>query len=332
MHRRTVAIVLGCAALALNGPARGGLEVEGIGKTYKPDDRRVPIKQVEFNTGGSTSVRNMEADHLEWKQQGYFQRNRDLGQVFTPEKDFWLDAIVLRTGPSDAAVKAGAPGSKVFVQFFEVTGTPTINDNGTPPGTTAKHGFSTNHRCDDFVEGVTYKSIGVAKGGVFPQIPTTRDMEGRPVRNHEGRYYYMRWDVTGSDEMKFEAGKRYAFMVGFEEPGVQRAFTLANTNAASASEAPRMGDRHDRYRGGWGLRREGDGTVPPAMFPAAQAPADAERKQKLVEESLFATGKARYALSPTCDGYPDVDTYRDLEFYMEVHWSAPSGAAEQGQR
>jgi hypothetical protein len=27
---------------------------------------------------------------------------------------------------------------------------------------------------------------------------------------------------------------------------------------------------------------------------------------------------ARFDLSPTSDGYPDVDTYRDLEFYFEI--------------
>ena len=68
--------------------------------------------------------------------------------------------MVLRSGPSDATVLAGAPGAKVFVQFFEVTGEPRIHENGTPPGTRAAHGFSINHRCDDFVTGVDYQPLG----------------------------------------------------------------------------------------------------------------------------------------------------------------------------
>jgi hypothetical protein len=292
------------------------LKVTALGKEYKPDPARVPIMQTEANTGGSTSVRNELP--LIWKESGYFQRNRDLGQVFTPEQTFVLDAIVLRTGPSDAAVLAGAPGAKVFVQFFEVTGTPTINDNGTPPGTKAKHGFSSNHRCDDFIEGVTYKSIRVVKGGVFPDIPPTRDAGGQPVNGDAGRFHYMRWAFTGDDRLTFEAGKRYAFMVGFEEPGRNRGFTLANANKAGIDAPPSLTDQHDRYHGGWGLRREGDGTLPPTMIPGPQPPADAQKVEQLKRESLFATGAARYELSPTTDGYPDVDTYRDHEFYLEV--------------
>jgi hypothetical protein len=279
--------------------------------------------QAEGSGGGSTSVRNTDLANLEWKQQGYYQRNRDLGQVFTVEKDFWLDAIVLRSGPSDNAVLAGAPGAKVFIQFFEVAGVPRINDNGTPMGTKATHGFSTNHRCDDFIEGVEYKPIRVVKGGVFPNIPPTKDFDDNAVNGDAGKLHYMRWNLKGEDQMKFEAGKRYAFVIGFEEPGRHRGFTLSNPNAASVNAPPSLTDAHDRYHGGWGLRREGDGTVPPAMHPQADSPADEALRSKLIRESLFAMGDGRYALSPTTDGYPDVDTYRDLQFYLEVHWSAP---------
>ncbi|MBA4062116.1 MAG: hypothetical protein C0501_00090 [Isosphaera sp.] len=308
------------AALALSAPARAGLEVTALGKTYTPDDARVPVKQTEANTGGSTSVRNELP--LDWKEAGYFQRNRDLGQVFTPPKTFVLDAVVLRTGPSDAAVLAGTPGAKVFVQFFEVTGEPKINDNGTPVGAKAKHGFSTNHRCDDFLEGVTYKSLRVVKGGVFPKVPPTRDADDKPTAGDAGKFHYLRWALTGDDRLTFEAGRRYAFVVGFEEPGRNRGFTLANANKASVPDAPALADKHDRYHGGWGLRREGDGTLPPLMVPGKEKPADPKVAERLTRQSLFADGDARYKLSPTTDGYPDVDTYRDHEFYLEVTYPA----------
>jgi len=37
---------------------------------------------------------------------------------------------------------------------------------------------------------------------------------------------------------------------------------------------------------------------------------------KLEEESYFPDFEMRLGIPPTCDGYPDVDTYRDLEFYL----------------
>jgi hypothetical protein len=311
---------LAVAALATAGPP-AGLTVTSLGKSYRPDPARVPVQQTRFNPGGSTSVRNNADPALEWKPQGYYRRNRDLGQVFTPPADFTLDAIVLRTGPSDSAVLAGAPGAGLFVQFFEVTGTPRINDNGTPPGTDAKHGFGKNHRCDDFLEGVTYSPLRVVGGGVFPAVPPTKDAADNPTGD-AGKLVYLRWAVAPADRLTFRKGQRYAFLVGFSEPGQGRGFTLANMNNASKPDAPALDDEHDPYHGGWGLRREGDGTTPPTMVPGPTPPAGAARAG-LVRQSLFATGAARFALPPTTDGYPDVCTYRDLEFYLET--SAPGG-------
>ncbi len=307
---------------ALTSSAWAGLEVISLGKTYQPDSRRIAIQQTAGDIGGSTSVRNVDAKHLEWKTQGYFQRNRDIGQVFTTERGFRLDAIVLRTGGSDAAVLAGTPGAKVFVQFYEVIGEPQINDNGTPGGAKAKHGFSTNHRCDDFIEGVTYRPLGIVRGGRFPDIPPTQDMNGIPAGGQDaaGKRHYLRWRFDGDDRHTFESGKRYAFMIGLEEPGPERGFTLSNSNKAAVDAPPAIADQHDRYHGGWALRREGDGSLPPAMSPGQTAPADPAVRSRLVGQSLFAPGDARYRLKPTTDGYPDVDTYRDLEFYLEVSW------------
>jgi len=310
-----------CILAVFPQAASAGLRVTALGKSYEPDPNRVAIRQSEVNAGGNTSVRNVDANHLDWKEQGYFQRNRDLGQVFTVDRDFRLDAIVLRTGPGSAAVLAGAPGAEVFVQFFLVTGEPRINENGTPSGTKAKHGFSTNHRCDDFLEGVQYQSLRIVHGGTFPQIPPTRDLDGKPLERSGGKLQFMRWELTGSDRPQFEAGKRYAFMVGFAEPGRERGFTLANASAAGVDARPGLTDRHDKYHAGWGLRREGDGTLPPTLLPGVNPPADEQDKARLIRESLFDNYERRFALPPTTDGYPDVDTYRDLNFYFEVSWT-----------
>jgi hypothetical protein len=322
-----VGTVWALAVFAVIGSAQAGLTVTSLGRLaagmprdietgQRPgkwqevkrqihfDHDRVVIKQVTCAMGGNTSVRN--ASPLKWKTKGYFQRNRDLGQVFTAEEGFRLDAIVLRTGPDDMAFLAGSDGAPVFIQFFEVSGAPVIDDNNTPPGTDATHGFSTNHRCDDFVRGVKYQPLHVVTGGILPDIAADGD----------GRLTYLKWDLTGEDELSLEAGKRYAFMVGITQPGPGRGFTLANFSNAASPAPPGMNDGLDRYGGGWGLRREGNGRTPPMMLPSDKPPSEPSTLKELQNESYFPDFEARLAIPPTCDGYPDVDTYRDLEFYL----------------
>lgn len=301
--------------LAATPVARAGLEVTAIGAEYVPDPERVPVAQPVADPDGSTSVRNEVP--LVWKAEGYFQRNRDLGQVFTPPVTFRLDAIVLRTGPSDAAVLGGAPGAKVFVQLFEVLGSPRIHDNGTPAGARSKHGFSSNHRCDDFLEGVSYRPLRLIAGGEFPDVAPSRGAAG-DAGEQASKLLYLRWAFTGGDRLTLEGGKRYAFLVGFVEPGRQRSFTLANANAAAVAAPPSLTDATDRYPGGWSVRREGSGALPPTRTGSPAPPTSRFTRSRLERESCFPRGAARYRLSPTTDGYPDVDTYRDLEFYLEV--------------
>lgn len=301
-----------------NVPTVSGLVVESLGPHYSPDPRRTVVQQSRSDAGGSTSIRHIDAAHLDWKVQGYFQRNRDLGQVFTAPRNFTLDAVVIRTGPSDAAVGAGAPGARVLVEFFEVLGAPILDDNGTPPGSDATHGFSKNHRCDDFIRGVEYHPLLVVLGGVFPDLPPTRTVTNDPTGDSAGKRIFLRWRFSGSARLQLEAGKRYAMLFGFEEPGKARTFTLANANAAGIDAPPRLGDRHDAYPEGWGIRREADGTRPPIMTPGPQPPTDLAILRQLLQQSVFPEGPARFLVPPETDGYPDVDTYRDLEFYLET--------------
>lgn len=266
------------------------------------DEERLVAEQLQANMGGNTSVRSIYPSV--WKDKGYYQRNRDLGQVFVAPRDITLDSIVLRTGNDSLAYLSGTAGSKVFVQFFTVSGEPKIDDNGTPVGSKAKHGFSTNHRCDDYLRGIEFESLLVCRGGTMPKL------------SGDGKLTYLKWQFTGEHAPRFKKGNRYAFMVGFEEPGEGRGFTLANMNRASSPEPPSLVSAGDTYPDGWGLRREGNGKLPPTMIPGAQPPTDKAKLEQLQAESLFAEGAARFELSPTSDGYPDVDTYRDLEFYL----------------
>jgi len=290
-----------------------------LGKIYKPPQERVAVSgSKSWHGDGGPSIRNTDREHLTWKKEGYFQRNRDVGQVFMPKQDIHLDALVIRIGPEENAVMAGAPGAELFLQFFKVIGEPSINDNGTPLWTDSKHGFSKNHRCDDFIEGVTYCPIHIARGGIFPKLPPTMDMKGKPTSDTTAILQYLRFDLTG-DELVFKGGKRYAFMLGFVEPGLGRSFAVGNWNHAKRKVPPSLTDKYDTYHDGWALRREGDGTIPPTMVDNKKQPKDAALLEKLVKESLFKTPPDRFNLLPATDGYPDVDTYRDLEFYLEVH-------------
>lgn len=286
-------------------------EIHGTTKKWKKvqailggDAKKVIIKQVCGSLGGNTSIRNEFP--LIWKDKGYYRRARDLGQVFTAPQDFKLQALVLRTGNAHLAFLPGAANAEVFIQFFKMTGTPVIDDNGTPPGSEATHGFSTNHRCDDFVSGVEYRSMRVLAGGHLPDLLATGD----------GKLTYIKWTFTDSDIPHFEKGKRYAFMVGFVNPGKDRNFTLSNRNNANSPNPPTIIDADDSYNGGWGLRREGNGKNPPLRIPGEDPPTEPKLLTQLKAESTFPPGQARYATPPTCDGYPDVDTYRDHEFYM----------------
>lgn len=317
-RRMRTFVLMANGVIGLCVQTHAGLTVESLGTRYAPDPARAVIRQPRADAGGSTSIRNTSREHLEWKRHGYYQRNRDLGQVFTAERDFALAAIVLRTGPSDAAVLAGMPGAPLFIQFFEVEGEPRIDDNGTPPGSDATHGFSKNHRCDDVIRGVTYRPLHTVSGGRFPDLTPSRDLNGKATGSKAGCGIYLRWSLDTSSRLACRAGKRYAFVVGIEEPGRERGFTLANANAASVNAPPSLTDRHDPYLGGWGLRREGDGTLPPTIAPADLPPEDPERLAVFLREALFPEGAARFHLPPTTDGYPDVDTYRDLEFTIEA--------------
>ncbi len=305
-QRRPTAWVRWClrtavATLILAPAARGALEVVPLGTNWTPPAGRTVVAQTRFDRGGNTSVRNSAPP--EWKASGYVQRNRDLGQVFTAPCDFWLESVVLRTGPGDIAFLPGSAGARVFIQLFEVEGEPKLDDHGTPPGTDATHGFSKNHRCDDVILGVRYRPLRLVRGGVLPNLAAAG----------EGRLAYMMWRLDGDDRLECRAGRRYAFLVGFEEPGKARGFTLANHNRAGDPAPPRLDDPADPYPGGWAIRREGNGTRPPSMRPGPEPPAESAT---LLREALFPTGEARFSVPPTTDGYPDVDTYRDLEFYL----------------
>ena len=61
------------------------------------------------------------------------------------------------------------------------------------------------------------------------------------------------------------------------------------------------------------------------MVPGNDPPADQNLVESLKTESLFPAGNERFDLSPTSNGFPDVDTYRAFEFYIEENFVAVNG-------
>jgi len=306
---------------AVPGLVRSGLIVTDLGKNYSYNPKVTPANLYFDDTdkGGntSTSVRNDSYDNIEWKNnEGYYQRNRDLGMIFNPLENITLDAIVLRTSGSNKAVKTGAPDAPVIMQIFEVVGTPVLNNNGTGAGDTAEGRFQDSHASDDYVEGVEYVQLLLATGGTFPIHDVTSSS------NKAGKLRFMRWDIT--NDMQLIGGKRYMFVVGFEKPIYDCSMALANINPINAQS--KRGNNiylHTDPAGKkwWGVRREGNSTYPPTRAPGSEPisePGEPLRSQ-LKAESMFKNDRLTNPDDdPTSDGFPSIDTYRTLQFYIET--------------
>lgn len=319
--------------------AQSELIITDLGKTYNlPHNKlqkglyfHIPSDKVNH---GNTSIRNTDKVNLVWKDSptsngyGYFQRNRDMGQVFNvPEgKNIKLDALVLRTSKGNNALMHGVPGAELYVVFFEVKIKEgeqlRINENGTTKGDLATHGFDFQfNRCDDFIEGDEYVFLHIAHGGIFPEVEHTtqtayKTNSNKPYGEQPGHLRYFRFDFLDKSELVLEGGKRYAFMVGFTKPGKDRGIAWSISTKVHTKEAAEfVRDENGLIK--WGIRREGDGTLPPTMIENPKPPTNLKEYNKLVSESMFPQNHYT-TLKPTTDGYPDVDTYRTMEFYLEL--------------
>ncbi len=314
------------------------LEIEDLGKSYQPNSPtglHYHIAKLDKVSDGNTSVRNDRADALVWKGSqspngfGYYQRNRDIGQVFNVPgtEPITIRSVVMRTSKGENAVMKDAPGAKMYLQLFEVENIAgeklRINDNQTPPGSRAKHGFDTSlHRCDDFVEGVRYIPIRRAPVGEFPRSipPTThhayRKMSGNVLPEQEGHLRFFRMVLPEDQRWVLQPGKRYAFLLGFEEEGAERGLALAIYSETHFQEAAAF-LKDPSGTPWWAVRREGDGTIPPTMTGTPERPSDPELIAKLKRESLFPSDHHEKIL-PTSTGYPDVNTYHIFQFYLET--------------
>jgi hypothetical protein len=278
-------------------------------------------------SGGNTSIRNERRETLAWKGTpdangfGYFQRNRDLGQTFwTPKNQaVTVRRLILRSGRGTNAWMKGASRANVYLQWFEVQSLPRqsvrINDNRTPVGTRATHGYDMNHhRCDDFIEGVRYVPLAISAPAPLPDLPpTTRD--GWHAENRQpGHLRYFEILLSATDQVTLQPDRFYAFLIGFAEEGTDRGLGLANQQWVHLPDPPQL-LRNPAGLPWWGIRREGNGQLPPRMASSATPPSDPRELQPFLDQSLFPPRHTEL-IRPSSDGYPDVDTYRTLEFYL----------------
>jgi hypothetical protein len=299
-----------------------------------PSGASVAARQEGFDDGGNTSVAHDRADIYTWsgasphahEDWGYFtpegrevpyvKRDRDLGQTFRyeGERPARLDAVTLRTGFGTNVVRPGTYGCAISLQVFRVLGDPVLDDNGTRGATKALHGFPHDRPGqripalrDDSWRGEAYEPLALARGARFPGPAAFGVAPGERITPADPRIKgrYLRFDLTGEAEVLLEPGQRYAFLVMIDDAGDERGFTLANRY---------VGD----YPGGHGIRRDGDGVFPPVPADPARPFADPANAAALAAAHFPADFHARAAIPPGTDGYPDVDTWRDLAFWIEV--------------
>lgn len=286
------------------------------------------------DTGGNTSVANDGSDIFKWSgaspfahedwghfaphgtEVPYVKRDRDLGQTFTydGEEPARLEAITLRTGFGTDVVRPGTYGQAVSLQLFRVSGDAVVHDNGTTGAASARHGFPHNRTSapipaerDDYLTGEHYAPIVVAGGARFPSKADFGLDKAVPADPDDKRLKgrYLRWDLDPDSQVVLEPGATYAFLVMIDEAGPERGFTLANHYRGA-------------YPGGHGIRRDGNGTFPPAPADPSKAFHDPENAAAIASAHFPKELAARVAIPPGTNGYPDVDTWRDLSFWIEI--------------
>jgi hypothetical protein len=245
----------------------------------------------------------------------FYTRDRDLGQTFTVPaegKAFRLDAITLRVGPVAVGSLTDALGAPVFVQLFEVGGTAVIHDYGTTGTEQVSGGYTnpaTRSMADDYITGEHYTPLLVATGALLPTAITLgQGNTAAPTSSSAGSL--LRFDLTATGAPILHPGRRYAFMVGFVNHAPAMSIPLDNWDYLNqTSPAPTPAQLHSGpYAGGHAIRREG--RIP-----------DPHLNLSLVFStdpihSVFDPA-TRFTQQPTTFGRPDVDTYRDLTFWIE---------------
>ncbi len=335
--RRHGRIVLGLLLLlpgaGLGQERRQALRVVLVAQ---PPAQRVVASYEGYDPGGNTSVAYEDRDVYKWsaptpypaESWGYFtpqgeeiayiKRDRDLGQTFTYEGKAprYLTAITVATGYGSNVVRANAYGQALSIQLFEVSGEGVLHDNGSDSTREAFHGFPHNRPGDsiapvrdDYLAGEVYTSLGVFSGAVFPGkadfgFPPGPGDVPPDHPNLKGRLLQFRF--PGPYRVRLQPGKRYAFLLLLDERNRDGGFTLANHYAG-------------QYAGGHAIRRDGNGVFPPVPADPSKDFTHPDNAGARASAHFPAGFAARTAIPPGTNGYPDVDTWRDLRFYVQAH-------------
>jgi len=201
--------------------------------TNAPAGPQVLISHTNYDAGGNTSIRHYPRLERDLKydtvlNRYYYNRDRDLGQTFrVGGQGFTLEAVTIRTGFGTLPFRPGAIGAEMYLQILAVSGTPVINNHGTttsPPGTRWQTFNPANPITDDYMTGESYANVRVVRGAFMPDLTAYRsDTNGAP-----GNGQFVRFALTGDDQVRLAPNTTYAFLIGFVEPAAERALTFAN--------------------------------------------------------------------------------------------------------
>ncbi len=311
---------------------RQGLRVVVVDR---PPDRNVVAAYEGYDKSGNTSVAYEDRDVYKWsgpspypteswgyftpqgQEVAYLKRDRDLGQTFTyaGKKPAYLTAITVATGYGTNAVRARTYGQAISLQLFEVSGEAMLHDNGSDSTREAFHGYPHDRPGDsiapvrdDYLAGEVYTSLGVFSGAVFPgktafgfPSDTVTVPPGHP--GLKGRYLQFR--LPAPHRVRLRPGKRYAFLLLLDGRTGDGGFTLAN-------------HYFGQYPGGHGIRRDGNGAFPPIPADPTKDFTHPDNARARASAHFPAGFAARTAIPPGTNGYPDVDTWRDLLFYVQA--------------
>lgn len=253
----------------------------------------------------------------------YLTKDRDLGQTFTVPGDataYRLDAITVRVGVAALGGDiAGAYSAPAFLQIFEVSGTAVIHDNNTTGTTTVSVSYPNQPMADDYITGEAFTTRLVAKGDLLPDTIAIDSRGNTSTPTTSSTSTLLRFDITASGGVILHPGKRYAFMIGFETQAASRALPLDNWDYLNQSTATQSQKATGPYTGGHAIRREGRVEHPYAnLLDALEYVGGTTVDPKNDDLSSFWPNLVqRLNLQPGTWGRPDVDTYRDLTFWIE---------------
>lgn len=216
----------------------------------EPEGGAVKISKPVKGQSSSTSVRFKTN-----KAEG--ETDRDFGQTFTTGNEgYYLDRITLKLGTQPIAPSVF--GAHVSVQLFEVSGTAVLNDNGTKTGKVAD--WCDDPRVDDFMDGETYASVGIARSGRMPAYLRA------------GQFVVL--NFRAAERVKLKPKTQYGFLFMFDESAPDRAVAFA-TNYWSD------------YAGGHAIRRDGEIAADMEQRGAKQPTTKAGTKSDVYSDAIF---------------------------------------------